>query len=74
MSSTTEAKLAALYIIAQEAVYIRIILDKMAHKQPPTPIQTDNTMVDAVIHGKVQPKRTKAMDMRFHWQRNRECQ
>lgn len=74
MSSTTEAKLAALYIIAQEAVNIRIILDKMAHKQPPTPIQTDNAMVDAIIHGKVQPKRTKAMDMRFHWQRNRECQ
>jgi hypothetical protein len=74
MSSATEAELAALYIMAREAVYIRIILDEMGHKQPPTPIQTDNAMADAVINGKVQPKRTKAMDMRFHWLRDRECQ
>jgi hypothetical protein len=31
-------------------------------------------MADGVINSKVQPKRTKAMDMRFHWLRNRECQ
>jgi hypothetical protein len=31
-------------------------------------------MADAVVNGKVQPKRTKAMDMRFHWLRDRECQ
>jgi hypothetical protein len=67
MFSTTEAKLATLYIMSHEAVYIRIILDEMGHKQPPTPIQTDNTMADAVINGKVQRKRTKATDMRFHW-------
>ena len=74
MSSATEAELAALYIMAREAVYIRIILEEMGHKQPPTPMQTDNAMADAVINGKVQPKRTKAMDMRFHWLRDRECQ
>jgi hypothetical protein len=74
MSSATEAELAALYIMAREAVYIRIILEEMGHKQPPTPIQTDNAMADAVINGKIQPKRTKAMDMRFHWLRDRECQ
>ena len=74
MSSATEAELAALYIMAREAVYIRIILEEMGHKQPPTPLQTDNAMADAVCNGKVQPKRTKAMDMRFHWLRDRECQ
>ena len=74
MSSATEAELAALYIMAREAVYIRIILEEMGHKQPSTPIQTDNAMADAVINGKITPKRTKAMDMRFHWLRDRECQ
>ena len=74
MSSATEAELAGLYIMAREAVYIRIILSEMGHKQPPTPIQTDNAMADGVINGKVQPKRTKAIDMRFHWLRDRECQ
>ena len=74
MSSATEAELAGLYIMAREAVYIRIILEELGHKQPPTPLQTDNAMADAVINGKIQPKRTKAMDMRFHWLRDRECQ
>ena len=74
MSSATEAELAALYIMAKEAVYLRIILEEMGHKQPPTPIQTDNAMANAVVNGIIQPKATKAMDMRFHWLRDRECQ
>jgi len=66
MSSTTKAELAALYIMARELVYIRIILEELGHAQPPTPLQTDNDMAGAVVNGKVQPKQTKAMDMRFH--------
>ncbi len=31
-------------------------------------------MADGVINGKVQPKQTKAMDMRFHWLGDWECQ
>jgi hypothetical protein len=74
MSSATEAELAGLYIMAREAVYIRIILEEMGHKQPPTPLQTNNSMAEAVINGKVQSKQTKAMDMQFHWLRDQECQ
>jgi hypothetical protein len=74
MLSANEAELAGLYIMACEAVYIRIILEELGHKQPPTPLQTDNAMADAVINGKIQPKQTKNMDMRFHWLRDRECQ
>ena len=74
MSLATEAELAALYIMTREAVYIRIILDEMGHKQPQTPMQNGNAMADAVINGKVQPKRAKTMDMQFHWLRDRECQ
>jgi hypothetical protein len=67
MPSATEPELAGLYIMAHEAVYIRITLEELGHVQPPTPLQTDNAMADGVINGKVQPKQTKAMDMRFHW-------
>ena len=63
MTSATEAELATLYIMAREAIYIRIVLKEMGHQQPPTPLQTDHTMVDAVVEGKVQPKFTKVMDM-----------
>ena len=74
MTSATEAKLAALYIMARESVYIRIILEDMGNKHPPTPLQTDNTMEDSLCNRKMQPKRTKATEMRFNWIRDRECQ
>jgi hypothetical protein len=74
MSSAAEAELGALYLNAKEAVYLRQILDEMGHPQPKTPIQTDNTTAKGVINNKIQPKRTKAMDMRFHWLRDREAQ
>jgi hypothetical protein len=46
----------------------------MGHPQPQTPIQTNNSMAKGVINNKIQPKQTKAMDMHFHWLRNREAQ
>ena len=46
----------------------------MGHPQPPTPIQTDDSTAEGVVNLKVQPKRTKSKDMRFHWLRDREAQ
>ena len=43
----------------------------MGHKQTPTPLQTDNSMADGVVNGKIQPKQTKEIDMLFHWLRDR---
>ena len=74
MSSAAEAELGALFINAKEAVYIRNMLMEMGHNQPPTPIQTDNSTAEGVINNKIQPKRTKSMDMRFNWLRCREAQ
>ncbi len=74
MSSATEVELNGLYIMACEAIYIRIILEELGHVQPPTPLQTDNAMAEGIINSKVQPKQTKAMDMRFHWLPDQECQ
>ena len=36
MPLETEAELAALYIMAREAVHTRIVLEEMGHKQPTT--------------------------------------
>ena len=60
--------------MARETVYIRIVLKEMGHKQPPTPIQTDNSTAHGVVTNNIQPRRTKAMDMRFHWLRCRDSQ
>ena len=71
MSLATKTKSGALYINACKAVEERNILQEIGHPQPPTPIQTDNSTAEAIINSKVQPKHTKAMDMRFHWLRDR---
>ena len=84
MSSAAEAELGALYINAREAIPQRQCLEEMGHKQPPTPMQADNTTALGVVTNNIQPKRTKATDMRFqrtkatdmrfHWLRCREAQ
>jgi hypothetical protein len=74
MSSAAEAELGALFLNAKKAVYLQQILTKMGHPQPRTPIQTDNMTAEGVINNKIQPKQTKAMDMRFHWLHNQEAQ
>ena len=70
MSSAAEAELGAMYINARKAVEERIILEEMGDNQPATPIQVDNSTAEGIINKRVQPKRTKAMDMRFHWLRD----
>jgi hypothetical protein len=67
MSSAAEAEIGELYINAQKGVEERNILEEIGHMQPPTPVQTDNLTADSIINLRVQPKRTKAMDMHFHW-------
>jgi hypothetical protein len=74
MSSASEAELGALYINTREAVPQRTTLAEMGHKQPQTPMQTNNTTALGVVNNNIQPRRTKAMDMRFHWLRDREAQ
>ena len=73
MSSAAEAELGALYINAREALPMRVTLWEMGHEQPPTPIQTDNTTALGVVTNNIQPRRMKAMDMRYHWLRDREA-
>jgi hypothetical protein len=67
MSSAAEAKLGALYINTPEAIPMRHLLKELGHKQSPTPIQTNNSTARGVITNNIQPRRTKAMDIRFHW-------
>jgi hypothetical protein len=66
MSSVAKAEIGMLYINARKGVEERNILEGMGHLQPPTPVQTDNLTADGIVNLRVQPKRTKAMDMHFH--------
>ena len=59
--------------MAQEGVYIKIIVEQLGHKRPQTPLQTNNLMAEAVPYGKTQPKCTKAMDMCLHRSLDWKC-
>jgi hypothetical protein len=67
MSLAAEARLGAFYINSQEAILLWQLLEEMGRPQPPTPIQIDNSTALGIITSTIQPKHTKAMDMRFHW-------
>ncbi len=66
MSSATEAEIGALYINCKEAIPARHTLEYLGHKQPPTPIQIDNTAALGVVNNNVM-KKLEAMDMIYHW-------
>ena len=39
----------------------------MGHPQGAGPIHTDNSTAEGIVNGTIKRKRSKAMDMRFHW-------
>eukprot|EP00957_Ditylum_brightwellii_P034897 2644718-Ditylum_brightwellii.AAC.1 len=46
----------------------------MGHPQPKTPLITDNSTAHGLTQGTMIPKWSKAMDMTFHWLKDRQCQ
>ena len=74
MASAAEAELGALFLNCQEAVPIRITLEEMGHTQRPTPVQVDNSTVLGIATGTIKQRKSKAMDMRFYWIRDRKNQ
>jgi hypothetical protein len=53
MSSAAEAKIGVLYVNCIEAIPARHALEFLGHKQPPTPMQTDNTTALGVVNNNV---------------------
>jgi hypothetical protein len=73
MSSAAEAELGALFINAKTAVSICQMLTEFGHPQPHTPMQTNNATAHALLTNKILPKALKAVNMRIHWLRCRNC-
>ena len=67
MASAAETEIASSYINGTEAVPIRTTLEEMGHLQPPTPVQVDNSTAEGFANETIKQKRSKAMDMRYHW-------
>jgi hypothetical protein len=71
LASAAEAEIGGLFYNGQEANTIRTVLTEMGHPQPPTLIQTDNNTAAGIANETVKQRRSKAIDMRFYWIRDR---
>jgi hypothetical protein len=71
VSSIAEAEFGALFVNAKEGTVTRTKLAEMDHNQDATDLKTDNTTADGIINNTVQQKRSKAIDMRFYWVKDR---
>ncbi len=67
VSSAGEAEYATLFAGAQHAASLRNILEDLGYPQPPTIITCDNTCAIGIATDSIKQKRSKAIDMRFHW-------
>ena len=50
---------------------MRTTLSEIGHQKPPTPVATDNTSANSMFNGMAKQKRTRAIDMRIYWVRDR---
>ena len=72
MASAAEAELGALFYNAKEGTIICTTLQEMGHPQvEPTPMQTDNSTAYKIANNSCKQQKSKAMDMRFYWIRDR---
>ena len=71
MSSASEAETGAGYYNARQLLPLRQTLIELGHPQSATPLQHDNQSATQILNDTVSQKRSKAMDMRFYWLRDR---
>ena len=70
VSSVFEAEYAALFMNARNSIYLRNILKDLGYPQPLTIILCDNKCAVGIATNTAQAKRSKAIDMRWHWIRD----
>ena len=71
VASAAESELGALFLNGQKAVSIRNTLNILGHPQPPTPMQTDNSAAFGIVNENVRRNKSRSMDMRFFWIKDR---
>jgi hypothetical protein len=74
VAAASEAEYGALFISGQLGVWLRTILHALGYPQPPTIILCDNDCAVGIANNTVKLKKSKAVDMRYHWIRDRISQ
>ena len=71
LSSAAEAKFGTLFHNTKEATPLRTTLEELGHPQPPTPVLVDNSTAVGLANDTVTQRRSRAINMRFYWVRDR---
>ena len=66
VTSSTDAELTALYDNTKTLQQIEPYVQQLQNKVTTPHIATDNNPDHGLLHGKLTPKKTKCMNMRFH--------
>ena len=74
MASSSESEIVSLFINAQTSLPLRVAVTELGHPQPPTPIQTENSMAPSFADSTVKQERSKTIDMRYYWLQDRQSQ
>ena len=74
VASAFEAEYAAVFITAQIGVWLQTILLALKFPQPPTILLCDNECAVGIANDATKLRKGKAIDMRFHWIRDRISQ
>ena len=75
VSSAAEAEIGALYVNTREGEALRTTLTDLGWEQRgPTPVTTDNSTACGIANDTIKQRRSKAIDMRYYWVRDRVAQ
>ena len=70
-ASAAEGEYGAAYMVARHSVWMRAISNALRHPQGSTTIWCDNTVAVGLANDTLKIGRTKSIDLRFHWLRDR---
>ena len=57
--------------MSQHGAWLRVVLEALRHPQTATKLWTDNECAEGLANDTLKIKRSKSIDMRFHWVRDR---
>jgi hypothetical protein len=67
VAPAAESEVGACFHNAQSGTPLRVTLAEVGHFQPPTPLRTDNSTEFGILNETIKQKRSKLMDVIYHW-------
>jgi hypothetical protein len=71
VASAAESEVGACFQNAQTTAPLRVTLLELGHKQPATPLRTDNSTAYGILNETIKQKRSKSIDMKYYWLQDR---